>query len=327
MTPCLYVASPSYSGSTLLTMLLAAHPEVATIGEMKGGQENLATYRCSCGSLFADCPFWRRLITALEGRGFRYDLGDRRTMPAFRVPSSPLGDLVLRRPFGSRAYEVTRDAAIAAWPWLRRELERLLAYNEAFIGEVLRLSGGCVFVDSSKDGVRIKYLARIPSLEVRVVQLVRDGRAVVNSARKNAKETADRAAAEWRDQHLEIERVARRCCNGRLLRVRYEDLCREPALWAQRILEFGGIQGAVGAAGVDGSRLHVLGNRMRLKGAQTIRVDQGWCSELSREDREAFERVAGDLNRGYGYGEGPSSPAQTAVPADHEGSRQKRTRC
>ena len=61
MIPCLYVASPSYSGSTLLTMLLAEHPEVATIGEMKGGQEDLSSYRCSCGALFAACPF--RLLT------------------------------------------------------------------------------------------------------------------------------------------------------------------------------------------------------------------------------------------------------------------------
>lgn len=327
MTPCLYVASPSYSGSTLLAMLLATHPEVATIGEMKGGQEDMAAYRCSCGKLFVECPFWKELIATLDRRGFRYDLGDRRTMPAFRAHASALGDLVLRRPFGSRAYEAARDAAVAAWPWLRREVRRLLAYNEAFIEEVLRLSGGRVFVDSSKDGVRIKYLARIPSLDVRVVQLVRDGRAVVNSARKNAKESAGLAAAEWRDQHLEIERVAERCCGGRLLRVRYEDVCREPALWAQRILEWGGVRGAVGAAEVDGSRLHVLGNRMRLKGPQTIRVDEGWRSELPREDRETFERVAGDLNRRYGYGDGPATSAETAAPADHEGARAEGTRC
>jgi hypothetical protein len=319
MIPCLYVASPSYSGSTLLTMLLAAHPEIATIGEMKGGQEDLASYRCSCGTLFVACPFWRELIAAVGRRGFRYDLGDRGTMPAFRAPSSGLADLVLRRPFGSRLYEATRDAAVAAWPWLSREVERLLAYNQAFIEEVLRLSGGRVFVDSSKDGVRIKYLARIPKLEVRVVQLVRDGRAVVNSARKNAKEPADRAAAEWREQHLEIERVARRCCDGRLLRVRYEDLCREPALWAERILGFGGIEGALGVQGVDGSRHHILGNRMRLKGAQTVRVDEGWRLELPKEDEEAFERMAGDLNRRYGYLDprGASTAPAAATVAGH----------
>jgi hypothetical protein len=308
-------------------MLLAAHPEVATIGEMKGGQEDMTSYRCSCGSLFVDCPFWRQLIGALERRGFRYDLGDRRTMPAFRAPSSPLADLVLRRPFGSRAYEAARDAATSAWPWLRRELGRLSSYNQAFIEEVLRLRGGRVFVDSSKDGVRIKYLARIPSLEVRVVQLVRDGRAVVNSARKNAKETAVVAAAEWRDQHLEIERVADRCCGGRLLRVRYEDVCAQPALWAQRILDFGGVEGEVRAESVDGSRLHVLGNRMRLKGPQTIRRDEGWRSELPEEDLLAFERVAGDLNRRYGNLDGRAAATGRTEAGAHGPAREGEGRC
>jgi hypothetical protein len=318
MISCLYVASPSYSGSTLLTMLLADHPQVATIGEMKGGQEDLASYRCSCGTRFVECPFWRELIEAVGRRGFRYDLGDRRTMPAFRLPASPLADLVLRRPFGSRAQEAARDAAVRCWPWLRGEVVRLLAYNRAFIEEVLRLSGGRVFVDSSKDGVRIKYLARIPSLDLRVLQLVRDGRAVVNSARKNAGEPAARAAAEWRDQHLEIERVARRCCAGRLLRVRYEDLCREPAAWTARILEFAGIEGAPGTRSVDGSRHHILGNRMRLKGAQTVRVDEGWRSELPPEDEAAFERVAGALNRRYGFVDARIGSPAPATPAhDH----------
>jgi hypothetical protein len=192
-------------------------------------------------------------------------------------------------------------------------VRRLSAYNLAFIEEVLRLLGGRVFVDSSKDGIRIKYLARIPGLDVRVLQLVRDGRAVVNSARKNAKEPAGRAAAEWRDQHLEIERVAARECGGRLLRVRYEDVCREPALWASRILEFAGIAGAKGASAVDGSRHHVLGNRMRLKGAQTIRMDEGWRAELPAADREVFEQVAGALNRRYGYDEA-AVPAPVSAP-------------
>jgi hypothetical protein len=282
---------------------------------MKGGQEDMASYRCSCGALFVECPFWQKLIAAMAGRGFRYDLADRRTMPAFRAPADPLADLVLRRPYSSWAYEAGRDLALAAWPALRRELRRLLAYNQAFIEEVLRLSGGRVFVDSSKDGVRIKYLARIPALEVRVVHLVRDGRAVVNSARKNARDAAEHAAREWRDQNLEIERVAERCCAGRLLRVRYEDVCREPARWAGRILEFGGLSGGVAAQGVDGSRLHVLGNRMRLKGPQRIRLDEGWRAELPREDLQAFERVAGALNRRYGNDD-PAAGPPAAVMAN-----------
>jgi hypothetical protein len=266
-----------------------------------------------------ECPFWKELVAALGRLGFRYDLGDRRTMPAFRSGASALADLVLRRPFSNPWYETARDAAIAAWPPLRREVRRLLSYNEAFIEEVVRLTGGSVFVDASKDGVRVKYLSRIRSLEVRVVQLVRDGRAVINSARKNEGAGAARAAAEWREQHLEIERVARRCCGGRLLRVRYEDLCQAPAEWAQRILEFGGLRGERPAERVDGRGLHVLGNRMRLRGAQAVRVDETWRQELKDADRLTFERIAGRLNRRYGYGAEPAGGV--VVPPVAEGRK------
>jgi len=301
MTVCLYIASPSYSGSTLLTMLLANHHQIATIGEMKGGQEDLATYRCSCGALFAECPFWRELIARLREQGFRFDLSDRRTMPAFQAPFSRLANVIVRRPYGSWWFEAARDGVIALWPRLRRDLAHLSRYNAAFIEEVRSLRGAGVFVDSSKDPLRIKYLSRIPSLDVRVVHLIRDGRAVVNSTRKNTADSAEVAAAEWRDSHLEIERVARRCCGGRLLRVRYEDLCREPAAELRRILDFASVSEPLRAETVDGTPLHVLGNRMRLRGRQAISVDESWRTELPAPDQDVFERIGGALNRRYGY--------------------------
>ena len=320
MTTCLYIASPSYSGSTLLTMLLANHREIATIGEMKGGQEDLGTYRCSCGRLFADCPFWNALIATLKTRGFRFDLADRRTMPAFQVPFSRLANVLVRRPYSNPWFEASRDGVMALWPRLRRHLGYLSRYNEAFIEEVRRLSGGRIFVDSSKDPVRIKYLARIRSLDVRVVHLIRDGRAVVNSTLKNTQDSTEVAAVEWRDSHLEIEHVVRRCCGGRLLRVRYEDLCREPVNELRRILDFASLDEASRAPVVDGTQLHVLGNRMRLRGPQKIQLDESWRTELAAADRQIFERIGGALNRRYGY-----EPADGASPAPRIGQARAAT--
>jgi len=47
-----YILAASHSGSTLLSMLLGSHPQIATIGEMKlspGGIRGLNCYHCSCG--------------------------------------------------------------------------------------------------------------------------------------------------------------------------------------------------------------------------------------------------------------------------------------
>src|SRR5262249_10508836 len=152
---------------------------IATIGEMKGGQEDLETYECSCGTLFVKCPFWTWLIGALAERGFVYDLSDRRTMPAFRVPGAPVADRVMRRAYGGPALERLRDVILRSWPGCPGRLDYLRGYTETFIDLVLRHYRASIFVDSSKDPVRIKYLSGIPSLDLRVVHLVRDGRAVV----------------------------------------------------------------------------------------------------------------------------------------------------
>src|SRR5437867_1823222 len=228
MPTCVYIASPSFSGSTLLAMLLGGHPRIATIGEMKGGQEDLSSYACSCGALFVKCPFWTRLIAALATRGFIYDLSDRRTMPAFRMPASPIADRFMRRPYGGATFELLRSLLFRSWPGCSRRLEHLRRYNEAFIDLVLQFYGASVFLDSSKDPVRISYLARIPSLQLYVLHLIRDGRGVANSTRKHLGMSIHEASVEWRETHREIERVTRRFCHGRVLRVRYEDLCVDP---------------------------------------------------------------------------------------------------
>lgn len=63
--PVRYVCMPGspYTGSTLLGFLLNTHPECASIGAATGltAKIDLATYMCSCGVLFTDCPFWNRI--------------------------------------------------------------------------------------------------------------------------------------------------------------------------------------------------------------------------------------------------------------------------
>jgi hypothetical protein len=302
MPTCLYIASPSFSGSTLLAMLLAGHPRIATIGEMKGGQEDLATYACSCGALFAKCPFWARLIGVLGERGFVYDLSDWRTMPAFRMPGFQVADRFMRRAYGNWAFELLRALVLRFWPGCSRHLEYLRRYNEAFIDLVLQFYGASIFLDSSKDAVRIKYLAEIRSLQLYVVHLVRDGRGVVNSTRKNLGMSAREASLEWRDTHLEIERVTKRFCDGRTLQVRYEDLCTNPDGVLASALAFIGASGSTTATEGANREMHVLGNRMRLTGVLPIRLDESWKREMSPGDLATFASIAGNLNARYGYG-------------------------
>ena len=61
----IYVASTGRSGSTLLEMLLGAHPKIANCGEIQifphEIQEEVVHQPCSCGSTIQSCYFWNTL--------------------------------------------------------------------------------------------------------------------------------------------------------------------------------------------------------------------------------------------------------------------------
>ncbi len=73
MPGIVFIASLSHSGSTLLDLLLGAHPNFVGLGElykviqMSPAQlESEKVMRCTCGQLVADCIFWNPTIAALQ---------------------------------------------------------------------------------------------------------------------------------------------------------------------------------------------------------------------------------------------------------------------
>ena len=73
----LYILAPSFSGSTLLTYLLAQHPRVATVGELKATQMGpIDDYRCSCGEPMRTCAFWQALDREAGADGVDFSLED-----------------------------------------------------------------------------------------------------------------------------------------------------------------------------------------------------------------------------------------------------------
>jgi hypothetical protein len=72
--PVRYVSMPGspYTGSTLLGMLMANHPACTSIGAATGltAKVDLDTYLCSCGVLFRECCFWRRIAQRTEDLGY-----------------------------------------------------------------------------------------------------------------------------------------------------------------------------------------------------------------------------------------------------------------
>jgi hypothetical protein len=317
-----YILAASHSGSTLLAMLLGAHPDVCTAGELKavslGDPER---YRCSCGAPIRACPFWTGITAETAARGLPLEITAART--DLRVVESAWARRLLRPLHRGKAFEALRDAALFLSPAWRRELPAIQRRNAVLVEALLARTGRSCVVDSSKNGLRLKYLLRNPALDVKVIRLVRDGRAVAltytDPARfadardprlrggggggDRAGERLSLAAAvrEWRRSHEAADAILRGLPPSRWTEVRYEDLCRAPAVTLARVFGFMGVDPQATDLQFRAREHHVVGNGMRLDSSSEIRLDERWRGALSADDLAAFEAAAGALNRRLGY--------------------------
>jgi len=297
----LYVASTSYSGSTLLAFLLNAHSEMTSVSEVGGLIPSVdpESYRCSCGERFLDCTFYKELKRRIEAQGSTFDLTDWRTQ--FQLSEHRLLDIPLARPLRSTFLERIRDGVVPFVPGYKRTLREIATRNMHFARATLDITGKRVFVDAQKDPIRVKFLAGIDGVELRVIHLVRDVRAGAASYMKHSgKHDAERAARIWVTVHESAERMRRYLSNDRWLRIRYEDVCRDHQAAIDLISDFVGANRSEIPEGFFDLEHHIIGNKMRLKRIDKVRLDNSWKQRLSAKDLDVIARVGGRMNRYLG---------------------------
>jgi hypothetical protein len=157
-----------------------------------------------------------------------------------------------------------------------------------------------VFVDTSRDHQRPKYLAGHPLLHLKVIHLIRDPRGTSVSIMNRTGADAARAAREWRRYNVEAARVKRYLPQDSWMTLRYEHLCADPAGVLARISDFLGIDRPVQQGSPDRER-HIIGNKMRLKGLHEIREDLSWQTKLSGAELATIARIAGFTSRRFGF--------------------------
>jgi hypothetical protein len=317
-----YVLAASHSGSTLLAMLLGAHADICTNGELKfTNLGELDKYRCSCGEPIRACPFWRSVSDSMKRRGHTFDLENAGT--DYRAVSGWFAGRLLRPLHTGRVLERVRDAGLALSGHWQKEYPQIQARNAALVRALIETSGKSVVVDSSKTGLRLKYLLRNPELDVRVIRTIRDGRAVVltyvdpynfadaaDPSRRGGGSgqtyrpqalSVERAAYLWRRSNEEAEAAIAQLSTERVIRVRYEQLCADPKAVLARIFTFLDVDPERGRLDFRSVGQHVIGNGMRHDTTSEIRLDERWKSVLTNKDLKTFDRVAGAWNRKFGY--------------------------
>lgn len=296
------IQTTAFSGATLLATLLAAHPEIATIGEMNGliAREDPESYLCSCGQRIKQCVFWQAVGSEMCKRGYPFDAANFDT--EFALGGPRVVQHLRKRSFADPRLNAIRDALFAAWPFEARRIKRLVARNEALIESVLAVTGKHVFVDTSKDRLRLPLLHRFSALDLRAIHLVRDVRGVVASRlRRGAAIDAREAARQWAVLHERIRRTLSALPEDKRLRVGYETFCSDVRGMLAQLDRFCGVDPALRPADLWPEAHHIVGNAMRLSPSAEIRLDERWRSILSEDQLAAIRWGASSTSRQYGY--------------------------
>jgi hypothetical protein len=318
-----YLLAASHSGSTLLAMLLGAQPGACTVGELKATSlDDSEEYRCSCQQPIRRCRFWEEISAAMAGRGF-LDFDITRAGTSISVVDSGYARRLMAPLYRGPALEMVRDFCLLLSPAWRKHLKESTRRNVALIQSLLSATGGSVVVDSSKIALRLKYLLRVTSLDIRVIRVIRDGRAVSltytdewnfadssdpalrgggsGARRPPPRRSMTEAANEWKRSNEASDLLLAQLPRHQWTEVRYEELCANPEATVRRLASFLGLDPAETVLDFRSREQHVIGNGMRMDSNSEIRLDERWRDELSSAQLHMFDAVAGDLNRRYGY--------------------------
>jgi hypothetical protein len=295
------LASSSYSGSTLLSLLLGEHPEIATTSDVSGRRRSTRMERwvCSCGRLMLECAFWQRVAHGMQAVGYPdFELADFRA--GFDVGSNALSRRIRTGSLRWNRLERIRDGIVRGlWPGHERELMAVAGRTEALARVVMADAGAHVFVDASKERLRIRHLSRYVRMALRVIHLVRDPRGVVDSTmrhRDGSRETVETAARRWVATNRSIMRLRAELPPGSWMQVRYEDLCADVGGTMRSVYAFCGVRAEYPVT--DPRReLHILGNQMRLASRESISPDERWRTGLTEEQQDSVLRIADPVLR------------------------------
>jgi hypothetical protein len=201
----------------------------------------------------------------------------------------------------SGALDALRDAALLRAPLVGARLRAAGRRYRAFVESALALTGRDVFLDATKDASQARWLQRLVELDFHVIHLVRDAPGFVSSFVKNAGGSAAQGIRYWNRTAGHARRLAARLGPDRFLRVRYEDLCRDPEGELARIARFAGLPPAPGPVDFRAGDHHIIGNRMRLAGSSAVVLDESWRSRLSAGEVRAIEGATRAHRARFGY--------------------------
>lgn len=295
----LYLHSVEHSGSTLIACILGAHPEISTVGEFSIDFPKKGL--CACGKKYDHCKFWENWSRKTREHGLDFNIGNLGINLQPEHNKDKLEDLFYYN-FPIKKIDMAVNFFFRSSRYNKVVQKRLSKYL-ALSRILCEIEGTDIFLDTSKNPYQIKFLAQQPDINLRVISLIRDGRAVMNSLVEREKYSPEQAVAAWKWGNRNIEIIKKNFLKDEnFLQIRLEDLCDNPEKYKKALFEFCGVTDFSTIDYANFLHRHIVGNSMRHKFDGTIKKhDDSWKRKLSKSHLKLFYSKCGKLNESYGY--------------------------
>jgi hypothetical protein len=313
-----YICSAARSGSTLTDMILGGHPKAASLGEINFiGKSIVLGELCSCGIPVRECSEWEKIFMAIRYKcgidflndPYKYRLWDARAIRnrdnSYQTPFFMISVKIRGAYYDVRSFLP---------PLLRNYLPLPKSYRDAIKNKlklyetILKSWGKKVVIDSSKNIREAIELYRAKPGSVKIIFLTRDGRGIYLSERRSGSSRA-KSIATWRRYYRRALRlVERELPSDAFLRLKYEDLARNPKTTTKALSKFLNIEYHPQMLNLGENQRHLVnGNDTRFEKERAIKLDERWRLDLSDEELCYFNYKDNGLNMKLGYVDNESS--------------------
>ncbi|MGR3318950.1 MAG: sulfotransferase [Candidatus Anammoxibacter sp.] len=300
----IFIGGWGRSGSTLLEMILGQVKGFFSVGELifiweRGFNENQL---CGCGKVFKECDFWGKVIEESFG-SFQ------------NVNSNEINEL---QEFITRNYNVLQVISSLRTNGFNEKLSRYSQVMVKLYNAIAKISGCKFIIDSSKRPTYGYILNAMPDIDLNIIHLIRDCRAVTYSYQRKK----IRPEIHWRKDFMPVFKpmeniklwnlkntlmLVSKYFNKNYTLLRYEDLVGDPKNALSEILaSFGEQMPAdefLAHSKINLGMNHtVAGNPIRFKrGTIDIQPDVEWQEKLDKRQRLLVNVLSWPLLLKYGY--------------------------
>jgi hypothetical protein len=280
--------STSYSGSTLVSMLVCSHPNVIGFGDTYNYQfVRLSDTSCTCGARpSVSCPARIRIENQLiaEGDRFRWLTSNPTPIPEFLASNRNAAEIFRKERWIQFYRQLPKALRVKLLSGYYRQ-------NTRFFEALKILEGKTHYFDGCKSLVRVELLKTIFP-DMKIVHLIKNPKAYLHSFLRRENQDYRKIVDGWVRYHTDSKNLGSVLGPESYMLVTFEELTKMPEDCLKTIYRFMGLPERQEPFDqwVDLKSVHVVGSRSKNVFKQVEEKVPKWKSELGIEQIKYINR-------------------------------------